>query len=490
MKKVKIGRNNPCPCQSGLKYKQCCEGKIDWNNILNKRDNSFIRFLSPRGKNLFFIENIAGILELDNIKEFSQEKFKKAFTSTKVRSIYELIPQIWPDYEDLERVLKIESKSLNSLYIGNYTPNTISNALRRHSIYNEKILFVDPFQDPRNIVPKFNPISHPEMHIENAINAVRIVLSLEDWIKNHFVSFIKTPGDFNPKLELDLMSYEIQKFNEHPEFQKNISMPEDYNNEMKEYNFFAQTNEKIRKTAKELNPHMTEKELQEIIDYIEKKRKEHPFYVPLVDRNNKPIRSSLLVFSSGTNYEMAKLISSITNSSFITDLPSRWKEIELDHRSLKIEQNNWSSFTKAFQSLDFKFFDNIDLKFALKVRKENKLENIRSFLSRLWRNSANSNKYSNENIIFLKEELEHHFREAESEWKEINIDLVKWIGTGTLGIGATAQHLITQGQSYLLVGGLIISGLYTAFVDWTKRHNFRLKYPTSFMLDLKRKNKT
>lgn len=26
---VKIGRNEPCPCGSGRKYKQCCLGKTD-----------------------------------------------------------------------------------------------------------------------------------------------------------------------------------------------------------------------------------------------------------------------------------------------------------------------------------------------------------------------------------------------------------------------------------------------------------------------------
>ena len=25
-----VGRNDPCPCGSGLKYKQCCEGKVTW----------------------------------------------------------------------------------------------------------------------------------------------------------------------------------------------------------------------------------------------------------------------------------------------------------------------------------------------------------------------------------------------------------------------------------------------------------------------------
>ena len=26
---MKVGRNEPCPCGSGKKYKQCCEGKTD-----------------------------------------------------------------------------------------------------------------------------------------------------------------------------------------------------------------------------------------------------------------------------------------------------------------------------------------------------------------------------------------------------------------------------------------------------------------------------
>jgi hypothetical protein len=29
MSTVKIGRNSPCLCGSGKKYKQCCEGKAD-----------------------------------------------------------------------------------------------------------------------------------------------------------------------------------------------------------------------------------------------------------------------------------------------------------------------------------------------------------------------------------------------------------------------------------------------------------------------------
>ena len=34
MKSPKTGRNEPCPCGSGKKYKQCCAGKTDAKSTL------------------------------------------------------------------------------------------------------------------------------------------------------------------------------------------------------------------------------------------------------------------------------------------------------------------------------------------------------------------------------------------------------------------------------------------------------------------------
>lgn len=32
----KIGRNDPCPCGSNLKFKNCCMNKKDWNKLIKK----------------------------------------------------------------------------------------------------------------------------------------------------------------------------------------------------------------------------------------------------------------------------------------------------------------------------------------------------------------------------------------------------------------------------------------------------------------------
>ena len=33
----KIGRNDPCPCGSNLKFKNCCMNKKDWNKLVKKQ---------------------------------------------------------------------------------------------------------------------------------------------------------------------------------------------------------------------------------------------------------------------------------------------------------------------------------------------------------------------------------------------------------------------------------------------------------------------
>ncbi|KKL21414.1 hypothetical protein LCGC14_2445710, partial [marine sediment metagenome] len=44
MKGKKVGRNQPCPCGSGKKYKKCCDGK---NIISNHRNPKVSHFILP-----------------------------------------------------------------------------------------------------------------------------------------------------------------------------------------------------------------------------------------------------------------------------------------------------------------------------------------------------------------------------------------------------------------------------------------------------------
>jgi SEC-C motif len=56
--------DKPCPCLSGKKFKHCCQGKIDWERLIQGRADPQ-PYVSARGRNLQFAAAIADALELD-----------------------------------------------------------------------------------------------------------------------------------------------------------------------------------------------------------------------------------------------------------------------------------------------------------------------------------------------------------------------------------------------------------------------------------------
>jgi SEC-C motif len=115
----KIGRNNPCPCGSGKKYKFCCFGKTDWQKIQFAPVKVASRHLSLRGKNIGFLNSICGALQLDSVappQNFAE--IKRAFGPRTVQAIHSAVQDFWPDLDDFERCLRAESGTVTALYGG------------------------------------------------------------------------------------------------------------------------------------------------------------------------------------------------------------------------------------------------------------------------------------------------------------------------------------------------------------------------------------
>lgn len=162
---ARIGRNSPCPCGSGKKYKKCCWGERDWDALLSAPDAVYARNLSLRGKNLFFMNAVAEALELDPEEDdFDLVKFKQRFTPEAVERIFSALCVVWPDGDDLDRVLQDERENTSGLYHGFYDPARILQGLTRHSLYSESLLLVDPLPHPARIRPEYNPLHHPEQY--------------------------------------------------------------------------------------------------------------------------------------------------------------------------------------------------------------------------------------------------------------------------------------------------------------------------------------
>ena len=86
-KRLRVGRNDPCPCGSGLKYKKCCLGKKEASFLGNLKETYFkehgIRLKGPSD-----IEGIrkAGLVAL-SILDLVERKIKPGMTTDEINTL-------------------------------------------------------------------------------------------------------------------------------------------------------------------------------------------------------------------------------------------------------------------------------------------------------------------------------------------------------------------------------------------------------------------
>jgi hypothetical protein len=190
--------------------------------------------------------------------------------------------------------------------------------------------------------------------------------------------------------------------------------------------------------------------------------------------------------SSGTNYELAKLIALHTGSYLMTDLRPRWKEMELDRLESDVQAAEWSPFAKAWQNLPFKFLDSVPLDAALAIRKEGRLESLRLFLRKVWAATAKTEPFDDKNIPLLAAELDAKVREAEVEWKKIDRELLQTLAApATAGVLASGP-LIAAGHAAFVGAAAVLLGGLTLAQSKKKRAEYKLTYPAGFFVDLEK----
>jgi hypothetical protein len=242
-------------------------------------------------------------------------------------------------------------------------------------------------------------------------------------------------------------------------------------------------NEYLKKVFKDANLGKHGLTLEEFIAFVEEERRNDPDFLETF----KPGKNTrqLISFSSGTSYDIAKLTANLTGSYLITDIYSKWKEIEIDRKSQNIENKEWSPFAKAFQGLELKFLNSLKLEHALILRKEKRLEHLRVFLRKVWKSACTAESFSEINTKNLADELVSEIRKAEVEWKQIDLDLLKWFGAELSAELLAAGPLIASGYGAFLAAAIAISGVITLGVTQAERKSFPNKFPAAFFMKLK-----
>lgn len=481
-----ISRNAPCPCGTGKKYKHCCLGSVNWDEIERSKGDRY-RHLSIRGRNLAFIELICELLLLDSDRHLrSLEHYKRAFTAQNVRRLNEGIVRIWPPDLDIHSALRSTKAGVSGLYVGDYSKDQLLRGIVRHSAYASKLLVCDPFIYPLSVRDEYSPIHNPDQHRSQTLRNANLWISLVPWIQAGLVEVIRTPCDFDHRLQWESMKEQEEKFAASSELTEAA--------EVTVREMMARHSEawKFRDLVLTLPDGALLDQLQrvagtdgkvtkdDLLAYVHKRRAEdHDFLEPIGPETG----GQLHMVTSGASYNIACLVAELTGSYLVTDLHVKWKELELDRRNRANEVDAWSPFAKAMHGANLKYLDNVSLEDALSLRKDGRLEDLRVFLRRVWKQACDTTSYADVNGQLFAEELQSEIRKAEDEWAQIDRDLLK--NGGGIGAGlATAATLIGSGQGEFLAAATLLAGIPLLAASAWQRRGFPDKFPAAFFLRL------
>lgn len=481
----KISRNHECLCGSGKKYKRCCLGKVEWERLIGRPFYEHIPFMSLRGRNIAFMAEVLDALQIDTWKpDLPYAAVKRAFTPKAVQRIYGSIPLLWPNFTEYSKCMAKESEVSSALYTGSYEPEDIYQALSRHSLYTEKIFITDPFSDPRRFQGEMNPLECPEQHRAEAIKWTMLWLRLYPWISADIVNIIRPPADLIPGLWNRIFKEQHEKFEKTPELKKlseeeterAVSAMWSSTGGMMENIFLRNSDDYFRATYHEIPD--PKPPLEDFLKYLQERRDKHPYFVEAAPGQN----GEYLMQTTGACYSLAKMICQQTGSHLITNLPVRWKEIELDRPNLHQEMAIWSPFAKALQNAELSVLDSTSLEVALQLRTEGRLERMRLFFRKVWNSCKNPDDFGAVNSLNLDVELQERVSEARFEWDKIDQDLGKWFGLA----GSAAVVAASSGFMPVAFGTAAVGGIASLVDAHLKRKSLKEKLPAAFFLGLKK----
>ena len=297
--------------------------------------------------------------------------------------------------------------------------------------------------------------------------------------------FIRTPGDFDVALWRACADAEKEKYSSNSELKevadREVAEATDRITQA-EFPLLAMPDAFLARKYAEDERVNSELDLQQLMQWIEARRRQHPYYIPDPDGSGRPLNNQFIQYFSGAGYELAKLTAQITGSHLITDMRARWREVQLDRDETKLGQDPWQPFSKAFADLEFQFLNEVPLQTALQIRQEDFLGSFRTFFRRVWRASVAADEYSEGSALALADELASEMKAAEAEFSKIKIQLAQWLSAS---LTAGVSKLLVSGSAEYVGAGVIATALTAAGIAYKKTRLLLKSSPAAFLLNMK-----
>jgi hypothetical protein len=436
-----------------------------------------------RDKNLALIAAAVDIFGLNR----PWDVIKRKISPASVKEFYQFLAALWPPSTDLASLLPEPDSTLRALYLGEYAPEVIIQNVCRFGLYADEIILINPFDNPNMIAEKYNPIVHPEEWIEETLRMLFQLMAMAPWVERGFVTFIPNPGEFDRALLMKTAQLAEERIKNNPLTKRDLD--ESVIKQQMMRKLLACPPDYIERTYRKMDPSATDEQVSLLVKYAEEERKRDPF---LMEGTMDKLPGQFMTTRTGASLEMGLYICQAIGSFPYTNFRYRWNEILSAREGFDPTMETWTPLTKAFQSLDFKFLDRVDAKFAFEMRKEERLGGFRSYLRKVWNTIEGSPDPAKAEGLArdFSDELTQSYQDAKREWSEIDIELLKWVGGGGIvaGAGAAVPALTTGGLSLALPAtGFVLNSVSQLILSTLKRRNFRKTVPMSAFIDLERK---
>jgi hypothetical protein len=473
--KIKLGRNLPCPCGSGKKFKHC------------HYDKPFSpgRDMSVHARNRTLLHAAEEIFGFNRGRQW--QDFKRNISGKEVTQFYEVQAALWHPDTDWASIVPKPDGKLRGLYLGDIRPELILKNLVRFSLYSDELFVVDPFHNPWILRPEYNPLENPEQFKSDTIKLVYFLFQIAPWIESGVVQLVPDPGDFNLHLKQETWRLAKERLKGKELDQEDLADARAVGRKDLQRMIFSLPDDTLIHQVERSGQTLTDQQKKDFVSYARQQLRDDPLALEQPPANNYR-NGQLTALRGGANLETALLISDITGAFPYTSLRTRWHELMSAREALSETARMWSPLAKAFQSLDFRFLNDVDVKFANSIREDGRLETFRSLLRKIGKGAAEVNSAGSLEAYVrdCKDELIGEHRKAEAEWSKIDESFVKWAGSGT----AAAATSLISGHLVPDIAALSAATLHTIGQLWLRyfrRQQFKKSNPMSVFIDLSRR---
>ena len=311
----KIGRNDPCGCGSGKKFKKCCEGKPE-------KDRPPWNVLSIRERNIVLYRGVYDILGLNKGKTW--DDVRRELSNDQIVDIHNLYWSLWPIDTDLISLLPKPDDTLRAVYTGMLDPRVIWLPLGAVS-YFEEVIIQHPFVHPKAVNPKFSPTENPHQHKYQTLKNILLFLYLEPFVRTGRVNFIPDPCVFDNFLHRELFSMATERRGDLPINKKEAERFMELSKDDFDRTMRGMSKEQLMQQIAQSSPELSQKEIDNVAEYMKNLNEDDPFALLQDDLYTQG--GQLMMSSMSPNFEMALFTAQITGSAIITDSATRWDEL-------------------------------------------------------------------------------------------------------------------------------------------------------------------